>query len=95
VRRLGGVSLPVAIALTYDSGRVERIEWDGKARWKELNRITSERLIRADVDPDHRIWLDVNWTNNSRRLWPDRTAAASLSARALFWIQQVLGVSGL
>jgi hypothetical protein len=95
VRRIGGVSLPVTIALTFESGRVERVEWDGIERWKKLTRLTADRLVKAEVDPEHRLWLDVNWTNNSRRTVPDRTAALTWSARVLFWMQQVVAFSGL
>src|SRR5205814_4292567 len=92
VRRRGGVSLPVTIALTYESGRVERIEWDGVERWTRLRRVGPERLVRAEVDPDHRLWLDADWTNNSRRTIPDRTAAATWGMRVLFWVQQLVGI---
>jgi len=95
VRRIGGVSLPVTIALTFESGRVERVPWDGVDRWKKLTRVTSDRLAGAEVDPDHRLWLDANWTNNSRRSMPDRTAAATWSARVLFWVQQLVALAGL
>jgi hypothetical protein len=95
IRRPGGVSLPVTIALTYESGRVERVDWNGAERWKELTRITPERMVRAEVDPDHRVWLDANWTNNSRRAVPDRTTAATWSARVLFWVQQLVAFAGL
>jgi hypothetical protein len=47
------------------------------------------------VDPDHRLWLDANWTNNSRRTVPDRTAVATWSARVLFWVQQLVAFAGL
>jgi hypothetical protein len=94
-RRVGGVSLPVTIALTFESGRVDRIDWDGVERWKKLTRVTPDRLVRAEVDPDHRLWLDANWTNNSRRTVPDRTAAATWSARVLFWVQQLVAFAGL
>ena len=94
-RRTGGVSLPVTIALTFESGRVERVDWDGVERWKKLTRVTPDRLVRAEVDPDHRLWLDANWTNNSRRTVPDRTAVATWSARVLFWVQQLVAFAGL
>ena len=94
-RRTGGVSLPVTLALTFESGRVERVDWDGVERWKKLTRVTPDRLVRAEVDPDHRLWLDANWTNNSRRTVPDRTAVATWSARVLFWVQQLVAFAGL
>ena len=71
------------------------MDWDGADRWKRLTRTTKDRLERAEIDPDHRIWLDVNWTNNSRRTQPDRRAAATWTARVLFWVQQFVALAGL
>ena len=39
--------------------------------------------------------LDVDWLRNGYRVVPDTRAAASLTARWLFVVQQVLGWVGL
>jgi hypothetical protein len=95
VRRRGGVVMPQIIQLTFEKGRVERIDWNGEERWKKLTRVTPDRLLTAQVDPDHRIWLDANWVNNSRRVTPDRTVAVTWTARALFWVQQLISIAGI
>jgi peptidase M1-like protein len=95
LRRRGGIVLPQVVELTFEGGRRERVSWDGAARWKELKRTTKDRLQRAEIDPDHRIWLDVNWTNNSRRTAPDHRVATTWTARVLFWVQQVVSLAGL
>ena len=95
VRRRGGIVLPQVIELTFEGGRKERVNWDGADRWKRLTRTTKDRLERAEIDPDHRIWLDVNWTNNSRRTTADHRAAATWTARVLFWVQQFVSLAGL
>jgi hypothetical protein len=95
VRRRGGIVLPQVIELTFEGGRKERVNWDGADRWKRLTRTTKDRLERVEIDPDHRIWLDVNWTNNSRRTTSDHRAAATWTARVLFWVQQFVSLAGL
>ena len=95
VRRRGGIVLPQVIELTFEGGRKERVNWDGADRWKRLTRTTKDRLERAEIDPGHRIWLDVNWTNNSRRTTADRRAATTWTARVLFWVQQFVSLAGL
>src|SRR5580765_2443301 len=95
VRRRGGIVLPQVIELTFEGGRKERVNWDGANRWKRLTRTTKDRLERAEIDPGHRIWLDVNWTNNSRRTTADRRAATTWTARVLFWVQQFVSLAGL
>jgi hypothetical protein len=95
VRRRGGIVMPQVIELTFEGGRKERLNWDGADRWKRLTRSTKDRLERVEVDPDHRIWLDVNWTNNSRRTTSDHRVAATWTARVLFWVQQFVSLAGL
>jgi hypothetical protein len=95
VRRRGGIVMPQVIELTFEGGRKERVNWDGADRWKRLTRSTKDRLERVEVDPDHRIWLDVNWTNNSRRTTSDHRVAATWTARVLFWVQQFVSLAGL
>jgi hypothetical protein len=95
VRRRGGIVLPQVIELTFEGGRKERVNWDGADRWKRLTRTTKDRLERVEVDPGHRIWLDVNWTNNSRRTTSDHRVAATWTARVLFWVQQFVSLAGL
>jgi hypothetical protein len=95
IRRRGGVVMPQIIQLTFEKGRVERVEWNGEDRWKKLQRETPDRLVAAEVDPDHRIWLDANWVNNSRRLTPNHAAAATWTTRVLFWVQQLVSIAGI
>jgi hypothetical protein len=42
------------------------------------------------VDPDEKLVLDVNRTNNSWLRTPDRRGAWKLVLRWLFWVQSVL-----
>ena len=62
---------------------------------KDVSKGFPEWLERVEVDPDHRIWLDVNWTNNSRRTTSDHRVAATWTARVLFWVQQFVSLAGL
>jgi hypothetical protein len=48
------------------------------------------RLIEAAVDPEDRILLDVDRTNNGRRPEEDPRAATRWTARAVFWIQNMI-----
>ena len=94
VKRLGGVTMPVAIALKFEGREVERLPWDGKDRYKRIVVTRDERLEWAAVDPDHTAVLDVNWTNNSRRIEPDGRAAFKWSARWVYLVQQLVAFVG-
>ena len=89
VRRLGGVRVPVAVELAFAGGERRRLRWDGEERWVRY-RITGPRLLWAEADPDEVHLLDVDRLNNSRRTEPDRRASRRWTARARFWIQNLL-----
>lgn len=90
VRRLGGVRLPVELLVVFADGREARERWDGRERWTRFR--YEGRVVRAVVDPDHRLALDVVPANNA---WlEDNGAAARASTkwalRYLLWLQNLL-----
>jgi hypothetical protein len=95
IRRLGGVTVPVEIAVTFAGQPPERVTWDGRDEWKKLTFRRPFRIESAQVDPDRRLLLDVNWLNNAKRLTPDHRAAAKWTARWVFWLQNVLRLVGV
>jgi Peptidase family M1 domain len=90
VIRRGDVAMPVDILLRFEGGAVYRSHWDGEARWKRLRVSSGPRLIEAIVDPDEKILLDADRTNNGRRPEPDLRAATRWTARAVFWVQNMI-----
>lgn len=95
VRRSGGVALPVEVAFKFEGKPVERLRWDGRAPTKTFRFERPEKLKWADVDPDRKILLDVNWVNNGRRIEPNLRPAASWTARWLFVMQNLFATLGL
>ncbi len=57
--------------------------------------VRPERLDRADVDPDRKVILDVNWLNNARRVDSDGRVAARWTVRWLFWMQNLIALVGM
>jgi hypothetical protein len=95
IRRLGTVVFPVEILLRYEGRGPERVTWDGQSAWKELTRTGPHRLVSAEVDPDHRITLEVSRLNSARRAEPSARVATTWSARWMFWVQNLLAGVGL
>jgi len=93
VVRLGDVALPVDVLLRFEGGRVYRSRWNDEARWKTFRVERGPKLIDASVDPDEKILLDANRTNNGRRPEPDPRAASRWTARAVFWLQNLFDFS--
>jgi hypothetical protein len=95
VRRRGGVTVPVEIAVKFAGQPPERVAWDGRDEWKKLTFTRPQRIEWAQVDPDRRLLLDVNWLNNAKRLTPDHRVATKWTARWLFWLQNALRLVGV
>jgi hypothetical protein len=91
VERRGEVRLPVEVRVFFEDGSQQDEVWDGEYRWTRL-RFPGKKVVRAYVDPERKIALDVDPANNS---WVEekgeaRRAAAKWSARFLFWLQNLL-----
>jgi hypothetical protein len=90
VVRRGDVAMPVDVLLRFDGGHVYRSHWDGEARWKKFRVDSGPRLLEAIVDPEEKILLDADRTNNGRRPEADARAATRWTARAVFWLQNMI-----
>ncbi len=90
VVRRGDAPMPVDVLLRFDGGHVYRSHWDGEARWKRFRVAEGPRLLEAIVDPDEKILLDADRTNNGCRPEPDLRAATRWTARAVFWVQNMI-----
>ena len=90
VTRRGDVAMPVEIELRFEGTRPYRAKWDGEARWTRFTVSQGPRLIEAIVDPDEKILLDTDRTNNGRRTEADPRAAARWTSRSVFWVQNLL-----
>lgn len=92
LQRLGEVRMPVELLVEFSDGRRLRESWDGRYRWTRFRYAGPAKVVRAVVDPDRKLALDVDPSNNS---WIDETgqsrrAATKWAARFLFWLQNLL-----
>jgi hypothetical protein len=90
LRRLGGARLPVELLVQFEGGATASERWDGKDRWQRFR--YPRKVVRAAVDPDAKLALDVDPSNNA---WVEergvaRRAAFKWSARFLLWLQHLL-----
>jgi hypothetical protein len=47
-------------------------------------------VISAQVDPERKIWLDVNFLNNGKTVKVNKAATFKYTSRFLFWMQNIL-----
>ncbi len=91
VRRYGDGIFPVDVVVEFADGHHELRTWDGHAQWTTFQFEHSARAIRAIVDPERVLMLDLNYTNNSWTSSPQATTAATKWALAWFvWLQDLL-----
>jgi hypothetical protein len=91
VRRIGDGVFPVDVRVVLDNKEEVRWHWDGGDRWKSFEIVKPSRASFVQVDPDHVLLLDVNYTNNSATLAPkNRAAARKWSLTWLVWLQDHL-----
>ena len=93
VQRLKGARFPVDVLMVFDDGEKIRMSWDGQDRWEKYSFQKPTRLEYASVDPDRKLLLDINPTNNSRYRATDKgfaLATKKWASKWLFWLQNLL-----
>ena len=90
VRRLGEVKIPVEVQIVFRDGEQIIENWDGLYRWKKFSFNRPSPVVKAVVDPDFKLVLDINRTNNSRKINPNRLAPLKGVSAWLLWLQHFL-----
>ena len=90
VRRLGEVKVPVDILIIFEDGKEIREKWDGQYRWKKFTYENTSRIQTAIVDPEFKMVLDINRTNNSMMRKIDKLAPLKWTLNWLSWVQHAL-----
>jgi hypothetical protein len=95
LRRYGDGVFPVDVRVVFENGEETQWRWDGRDRWKLFEVDKGARAAYAQVDPEHVLLLDINYTNNSATLTPQADRAARKWALAwLIWLQDHLMTYG-
>jgi len=90
LRRKGSVVIPVDVLFVFDNGKRIVEQWDGKSEWKEYRFVDSAPLSYALVDPEQKLVLDVNFTNNSRRIHEERQGIWRTVLELMYRLQSFL-----
>jgi hypothetical protein len=93
VYRKGDFIFPVTVEIKFSNGEAIREHWDGRDRWVRFMYDKPAKVESAEIDPDHQIFLDANFFNNSQTVQEHPTASKKISNYWLFvtqWIGQAL-----
>ncbi|MBA3914384.1 MAG: M1 family metallopeptidase [Acidobacteriales bacterium] len=89
VHRKQDFIFPVEVLVKFDNGDQVHESWDGKDRWVRYSYDKKAKLVSAEIDPGHGVWLDKDFYNNSYSEKSEDGARHKLSAYWLFLVQFV------
>ncbi|MET0790646.1 MAG: M1 family aminopeptidase, partial [Polyangiaceae bacterium] len=89
VFRHGSLQFPVDIALTFEDGSNQVRHWDGQGSSYDVDNVGPSRLVSVNVDPEERILLDDDRSNN----WFSTQSASAPRCldQLLFGVQAAFG----
>jgi hypothetical protein len=93
VQRKGDFIAPVDLEVKFDDGSVVREHWDGKDRWIRYSYVKPTKIVSAEIDPEHKMWLDSDFYNDSQTADGDSPANRKIGNILLFvseWISQLV-----
>jgi len=90
IHRLGEVFMPVEVLIHFDNGAEILETWDGKSRTKEFAYERPEKIIRAQIDPEKKIMIDIDFHNNSLTTKPKKAVIWKYTLKFLFWLQNAM-----
>ncbi|HEY6767209.1 MAG TPA: M1 family metallopeptidase [Candidatus Sulfotelmatobacter sp.] len=85
--------MPVEVKIHFDNGEDVRERWDGQSRWTKFTYEKKAKVVSAELDPDHKIFIDRNGFDKSKTTEPEGKPALKVSNYWLFltqWLGQCL-----
>jgi hypothetical protein len=66
LHRKGDFIMPVEAQIDFDNGEKVREHWDGQSRWTKFTYEKKAKIVSAEIDPDHKIFIDRDNFNDSK-----------------------------
>lgn len=90
VTQNGGLKFPVHIEVTYENNIKELVKWDGAQGEKTYEFKPENKITAVNIDPQNKIFLDINFNNNSLTYDPDKKPIIKYAAKSTNWMQTIL-----
>ena len=95
LHRKGGVILPVDVRFTFKNGDVINKRWSGEETSKTVVLKNESPLVTFEIDPDEKLYLDINLNNNSYTTQVRRTPALKISSKVMYWVSHIIQTAGI
>ncbi len=93
VQRKGDFIAPVDLEVKFDDGSTAHEHWDGKERWIRYSYVKAAQIVSAEIDPEHKMWMDRDFYNDSQTADKDGRANRKLGGILLFvseWFSELV-----
>ncbi|MBS0011670.1 MAG: M1 family metallopeptidase [Bacteroidales bacterium] len=87
VERLGEIQLPVEVRIVFEDGKEVREYWHGRGRYMNFEYSRPARVVLAEIDPEYKISMDVNYINNSYTIKPDKVPQKRIIRKLVSFMQ--------
>ncbi|MFO7865348.1 MAG: M1 family metallopeptidase [Candidatus Aminicenantes bacterium] len=95
VVRKGEWSFPQDIHIRFENDDIIHEQWEGKSKWKRFVYQKPVKIHSAHIDPERKVLLDINFTNNSQRLQPHTLTPLKYALGAMLEFQKILSLISL
>jgi len=90
LHRKGGVVLPVNIRFVYQDGTEIIERWSGEENYIEYFFENTKKITCVEIDPDQKIYIDLDFTNNSMTSYHNTTPILKAASKGVYWFSQAL-----
>ncbi len=88
----GNLSIPVDMEVVFKNGKKEIFKWDGAQKWKRFEFDSKSKIVSATIDPYHKISLERDILNNSKKLTTENHPSGFLGASYSFMLNILFAI---
>ncbi len=92
VEQLEDFYIPVDLRFTFEDGSTIDTTWAQPTDLKQFIISSESRLLTAEIDPYHKLWIDVNLNNNSYTIESSPFTVFKYFNRAVYWTQNLMQI---
>jgi hypothetical protein len=78
------------VLIRFEDGQEITKVWDGVERSFEFKFLTNSKIVYAQIDPEEKLQIDVDFANNSIQLEQNTNPIWKYTVKFLFWLQNII-----